>query len=162
MGNNELEINYSNGIEKNIIFEMCTDALGQEFLIVHYSNYNGGYTKGFALGENNEEADFAFDITNRFSKEFLKSNMLFKNIITGIVSNEPIYPSIYLGTKASSSKEFNKALANSIKLIEEIDYPYFLAKDGQISSKRNERIEDYIKEADEIYFAQERLNKKKN
>lgn len=46
--------------------------------------------------------------------------------------------------------------------MEEIDYPYFLAKDGEISSKRNERIEDYIKEADEIYFAQERLNKKKN
>lgn len=86
MGNNELGINYSNGIEKNIIFEMCTDALGQEFLIVHYSNYNGGYTRGFALGENDEEADFAFDITNRFSKDFLKSNMLFKNIITGIVS----------------------------------------------------------------------------
>lgn len=156
------KINYNNGVEKNVIFEMCTDATGQEFFIVHYSNYNGGYTPGFALGINNEEADFAFDITSRFSKEFLKNNMLFKNIITGIVSNEPIYPSIYLGTKASSSEEFRKSLANSIKLIEEIDYPYFLAKDGEISSKRNEREEDYIKEADEIYFAQERLNKKKN
>lgn len=160
MGNNELENNYSNGIEKNVIFEMCTDAEGQEFFIVHYSNYSGNYTPGFALGENDEEIDFAFDITNRFSKEFLRSNMLFKNLFTGIVSNEPIYSSIYLGTKVSSSKEFKISLANSIKVIEELGYPYFLAKDSEISSKRNERVEDYIKEADEIYFSQERLSKK--
>lgn len=80
----DLEINYSNGFEKNIILEICTDACGQEFLIIHYSNYNGGYTPGFALGENNEEADFAFDITNRFRNELLRDHMLFKNLITGI------------------------------------------------------------------------------
>lgn len=152
----DLEINYSNGVEKNIILEIGTDACGQEFLTIHYSNYKGGYTPGFALGKNYEEADFAFDITNRFSKDLLRSDMLFKNLFTGIVSNEPIFPSIYLGTKASSLEDFNKSLANSIKLIEEINYPYFLAKDGMISSKRNERVADYIKEADEIYFAQEK------
>ncbi len=159
MDSNKLEISYSNGIEKNIIIEMCTDALGQEFLIIYYSNLEGNYSRGFEIDEKYEVSDFAFDITNGLQKNLINKDMLFKNYITGIVSNEPIYPSIYLGTKSASGKDFNVSLANTIKLIESLGLPYFLAKDGQISSKRNERVEDYIREADELYFAQEKLNK---
>ncbi len=159
MDSNKLEINYSNGIEKNIIIEMCTDAEGQEFLIIYYSNLEGNYSRGFEIDEKYEVSDFAFDITNGFKESFISKNMLFKNTITGIVSNEPIYPSIYLGTKPTSKKDFKVSLTNTIKLLNSLELPYFLAKDNQISSKRNERVEDYIREADELFFAQEKLNK---
>lgn len=159
MDSNKLEINYSNGIEKNIVIEMCTDAEGQEFLIIYYSNLEGNYSRGFEIDEKYEVSDFAFDITNSFKECFISKNMLFKNSVTGIVTNEPIYPSVYLGTKPESEKDFKVSLANTIKLMESLGLPYFLAKDGQISSKRNERVEDYIKEADELYFVQEKLSK---
>lgn len=159
MDSNKLEINYSNGIEKNIIIEMCIDAEGQEFLIIYYSNLEGNYSRGFEIDEKYEVSDFAFDITNGFKESFISKNMLFKNTITGIVSNEPIYPSIYLGTKPTSKKDFKVSLTNTIKLLNSLELPYFLAKDNQISTKRNERVEDYIREADELYFAQEKLNK---
>lgn len=159
MNSNKLEINYSNGIEKNIVIEMCTDAEGQEFLIIHYSDYNGSYMPGYKIGEYYEETDFAFIISESMAKNLVTKNMLFKNTITGIVSNEPIYPSIYLGTTPASEKDFKDSLANTIKLLNSLELPYFLAKDNQISTKRNERVEDYIKEADEFYFAQEKLSK---
>ncbi len=159
MDSNKLEINYSNGIEKNIIIEMCTDAEGQEFLIIYYSNLEGSYNKGYEINEKYEVSDFVFNLTNGFPENLINKNMLLKNSITGIVTNEPIYPSVYLGTKPASEKDFKVSLANTIKLMESLGLPYFLAKDGQISSKRNEKVEDYIKEADELYFAQEKLNK---
>lgn len=144
----------------NIILEICTDATGLQFFVIYYSTMDDGYKPGYEIaeqtGEQYEENDFAFNLSNGLEKEAITENMLFRNILTRETTNEQDYPSIYLGTKPAEEEVFKTSLANTIKLIKKLGYPYFLSNNGITSEKRNRREdEDYIKEADELYFAQE-------
>lgn len=138
----------------NIILEICTDATGLQFFIVYYSSLDNGYKPGYALGEQKEENDFALNISGNL-EEAVSENMIFKNMLTEEITETLSFPSIFLGTKPAEEEVFNRSLANTINLIKKLGYPYSFAKDGTISEKKNEREEDY-READEIYFAQEK------
>lgn len=161
MDNNGL---YSNKVEKCIVLNLCTDATGLQFFIVYYSSLDGDYKPGYEIGEHYEETDFAMDFSKGLKEEAITENMIFKHIFKGEIIDKPTYPSIFLGTKPADEEAFKLSLANTIKLIMELKYPYYFAKNGSISEKKNRRENDYLREADKLYFAQEgkTINEDKN